>query len=88
MISEHIDEYGSSHISCPMCAWQPCRHSQHATCRRCQRSILRGARWRDGYHWWHIAEDHSLRRGCRAASFTTENGWDDSIDRKWMARPA
>lgn len=26
-------------------------------------------------------------RGCRAASFTDKDGWDESLDRKWKARP-
>jgi hypothetical protein len=39
----------------------------------------------DRERWVH-SSDHS--RGCRAATFTAEDGWNDEIPRSWMATPA
>lgn len=33
----------------------------------------------------HLAEDGGLNRGCRAASFDNETGWDDSLNKSWKA---
>jgi hypothetical protein len=55
-------------------------------CRHCDRKVILGPRWSNGRRdWWHLAADGSLRRGCRAASFTDEYGWDDSIPRTRLA---
>ncbi len=64
-------------------------------CRHCNKPIFR-----DYNRWLHVGEaveipglpfkvqsDYGMR-GCRAASFSPGNGWDDSLDRKWNAAPA
>jgi hypothetical protein len=53
------------------------------TCRWCQRPI---ARVKGGQWWQHIDRDHS--RGCRAATFVPDEGWDDRFtDRTKRAEP-
>lgn len=53
------------------------------TCRRCHQPIEQ----RYG-RWLHVP---GAERGCRAASFTyranAEGGWDDSLNRSWVAAP-
>lgn len=52
------------------------------TCRRCGRRIVN-----PGAGWTHLGADNTLVVGCRAASFTSEGGWDDTLDRRWHAAP-
>lgn len=52
-------------------------------CRRCGRAIVNPT----GSTWTHLAADGALVVGCRAASFVDDEGWDDSLDRRWKARP-
>lgn len=54
---------------------------QTRTC-RCGMMIIRTD---DEQPWVHADRDAS--RGCRAASFTHERGWDDAINRRWTATP-
>jgi hypothetical protein len=58
------------------------RPIDHQHCRRCCRSIVF-----DGYRWTHLAADGGLNVGCRAASFTDEDGWDESLDRDGRRNP-
>lgn len=53
------------------------------SCRRCGRSIVNPT----GNKWTHLAADGTLVVGCRAASFTPGDGWDDTLDRRWRAMP-
>lgn len=50
-------------------------------CARCGRTILTT----DTGYTTHQGADGHLSRGCRAASFTVENGWDDNLKRSWLA---
>lgn len=52
-------------------------------CAKCRQPIETDSSDRE--RWVH-SSDHS--RGCRAATFTTEDGWNDEIPRSWMATPA
>jgi hypothetical protein len=52
-------------------------------CRHCGRDIFEDARG----VWQHKAADGGLNRGCRAASYTADKGWDDSLRRDWKAEP-
>ncbi|MFE2867250.1 hypothetical protein [Embleya sp. NPDC059259] len=51
-------------------------------CTKCQQPIETDSRDRE--RWVH-SSDRS--RGCRAATFTVESGWDDEIPRSWAATP-
>ena len=53
----------------------------HATCKHCGKPI----QTRLDDKWVH--EDDSRSRGCYAATFTQADGWDTSIDRRYMATP-
>jgi hypothetical protein len=53
-----------------------------ATCAKCGKPIISLEAGDD--RWVHASND----RGCRAATFTAAKGWDDSIDRRWLPRPA
>ena len=55
-----------------------------ATCRRCGRAIVEAVSGR----WTHLAADGTLVVGCRAASFTRDQGWNDTLDRGWRAAPS
>src|SRR5690606_4583028 len=44
-------------------------------CGRCGRAVVNPS----GDRWTHLAADGGLFIGCRAASFTDENGWDESL---------
>jgi hypothetical protein len=37
--------------------------------------------------WIHLAADGGTNVGCRTASFESDSGWNDSLDRRWKARP-
>ncbi|TQF07024.1 hypothetical protein E6W39_38630 [Kitasatospora acidiphila] len=52
------------------------------TCAKCGQPIETDSR--DRSRWIH-SSDRS--RGCRAATFTVEDGWNDEIPRSWMATP-
>lgn len=52
-------------------------------CRRCGRGVVQ-----DGNRWTHLAADGGLSIGCRAASFTDDDGWDESLDPNWKAQPS
>jgi len=52
-----------------------------ATCAKCGKPIMSMEAGDD--RWVHASND----RGCRAATFTECKGWDDSIDRRLLARP-
>lgn len=49
------------------------------SCRHCSRPISKRAE-----KWTH---DRGGMRGCRAASFTSTDGWDESLERHWRAAP-
>lgn len=51
-----------------------------STCRRCHKPIVSVS----GSFWVHLAD---FMVGCRAASFTPEKGWDESLNRRWKATP-
>jgi hypothetical protein len=51
-------------------------------CLRCGRDVfLDGAG-----DWTHAAADGGTSRGCYAASFTSETGWDESLSQSWKAK--
>ena len=50
-----------------------------STCRRCGQPI----QLQPDEKWSHLDPDRS--RGCRAASYTEESGWNDALDRSWLA---
>jgi hypothetical protein len=52
------------------------------SCRHCARRIFE-----IGDRWFHRSDDGGRFRGCRAASFDDDSGWDDTLDRRWMAAP-
>lgn len=54
------------------------------SCRWCGRSIVNTM----GDKWTHLAADNTLVVGCRAASFTPGEGWDETLDRRWRATQA
>jgi hypothetical protein len=56
---------------------------QEANCLHCPKTIIRA---KDGDAWtpW-VHLEHSLSRGCRSASFDRESGWDELLDRRWLA---
>lgn len=55
-------------------------------CKRCGREVVNigGA---SEPRWAHLAADGGLNVGCRAASFTSSDGWAD-IPKSWKAIPA
>lgn len=55
-----------------------------ATCRHCGKGIYQLYPDRPGDPWFH---DAGNRRGCRAASYDGKGRHDESLDRKWSARP-
>lgn len=54
------------------------------TCSRCGRQIIVSS---NGYVT-HVSADGGLNRGCRAASFQPDHGWDDNIPPSWYAKRA
>lgn len=54
-------------------------------CKRCGRAIVDIGR--KNPQWTHLAADGGMSVGCRAASFTPSNGWEE-IPRWWRASPA
>lgn len=51
-------------------------------CKRCGHPVmdpLNSGRW--------VHNTSSMDRGCRAASFSRDGRWDDSLDRHWVATP-
>lgn len=60
-------------------------------CGRCSRTVVRQHSWpaptTRAEGWYHVGADGYFWRGCRAASFSKEDGWDDSIPRAWTAKP-
>jgi hypothetical protein len=57
-------------------------HDDHPKCRRCGRRIVAA-----GSGWRHFGANGGLFAGCRAASFTEDKGWDDTLPRSWKAAP-
>ena len=57
------------------------QHDEWSSCKYCDQPIYR----RPDGKWNHDDPDHS--RGCRAASFRPDEGWDDSLQRSWVATP-
>ncbi|MCD0453364.1 hypothetical protein LO762_29905 [Actinocorallia sp. API 0066] len=55
----------------------------HAECAKCGKPIETTAGDRE--RWVHSDSDRS--RGCRAATFTENEGWNDEIPRTWKAQP-
>lgn len=53
-------------------------------CKRCEREVI----VTDSGIVIHLAAFGGLNRGCRAASFTEDTLWDDSIPRTWYAAVA
>jgi hypothetical protein len=51
-------------------------------CRHCAGPIFEV-----GDRWFHRNAEGGRVRGCRAASFDDDSGWDDTLDRRWTARP-
>jgi hypothetical protein len=54
------------------------------TCRFCHQPIA--LFFSEDGPWVHLNEERN--RGCRAASFDADRGWNDSLDRRWTAKPA
>ena len=52
-------------------------------CRHCARPVFQ-----IGERWFHRDAEGGRFRGCRAASFVDDRGWDDSLDRRWTAAPS
>jgi hypothetical protein len=55
-----------------------------ASCRHCDRQVIRSGQ----LSRTHLAADGTTKVSCRAASFTVEEGWDDTLKRAWRASPA
>ena len=53
---------------------------REALCKKCGAPIERRQ-----HGWRHL--DASSSRGCRAASFSAERGWNESLDKGWNASP-
>lgn len=51
------------------------------SCQRCGRQVIIS-----GNFVTHVSADGGLNRGCRAASFVSEEGWDESLPRSWYAK--
>lgn len=68
-------------------AWTAARYpSDEERCAHCGRAIVDiGAAGTP--RWIHPSADGGTNVGCRAASFEASSGWDDSLDRRWKARP-
>lgn len=56
--------------------------AEEGTCRHCGGRILSLDSDQSWIHAWGSGD-----RGCRAASFVSGEGWNDSLDRKWYAAP-
>lgn len=56
---------------------------ERVPCRHCARPIFQ-----IGDRWFHQGAESGRYRGCRAASFVGDQGWDESLDRRWNAAPA
>jgi ABC-type thiamine transport system ATPase subunit len=56
---------------------------ERTTCAKCGQPIETSKA--SGNQWIHSSDGS---RGCRAATFTADQGWDDSIPRNWTATPA
>ena len=52
-----------------------------STCKHCGKTIIQPY---EGAKWWH---SDAMVRGCRAATFSVGEGWDDTIDRRKVAEP-
>jgi hypothetical protein len=52
-------------------------------CRYCARPIFE-----IGDRWFHRGAGGGRYRGCRAASFVGDQGWDEAMNRRWTATPA
>jgi hypothetical protein len=59
------------------------RPARHVSCKWCGRNVVF-----EGVRWTHLAADGGLSVGCRAASFTADEGWNDSLSKNWKAQPA
>jgi hypothetical protein len=55
---------------------------ERVACRRCGHPIFQA-----GDTWFHRGAEGGRHRGCRAASFEPDKGWDDTLDRRWTAAP-
>jgi hypothetical protein len=55
-------------------------------CRRCGRTVV-NVGTDEQQRWTHIAAGGGWNVGCRAASYTTEQGWDNDLPRSWKAAP-
>ena len=51
-------------------------------CRHCGRSIFQ-----IGDRWYHLDAQGDRMRGCYAASFVADRGWDTELHRNWKATP-
>jgi hypothetical protein len=51
-------------------------------CRHCGRPVFQV-----GERWYHRDAQGDRVRGCYAASFVSDRGWDTTLNRKWMAAP-
>ena len=74
LLAEYVRSWGSRKE-------QDDGHEQ--SCRLCARPIVNPS----GEKWTHLAADGTLVIGCRAASFTNETGWDDTLKVAWKAIP-
>jgi hypothetical protein len=52
-------------------------------CRRCGRACYEER----ADVWTHVSADRGTSRGCRAASFTSDKGWDETLRGTWKATP-
>lgn len=58
--------------------------SSEVPCRWCGHPVAQQSNGR----WAHRVDGEWSNSGCRAASYDRlEEGWDDSLDRSWQARP-
>jgi hypothetical protein len=58
--------------------------ARYETCSRCGQQIIVSS---SGFVT-HVSADGGLNRGCRAASFHPDHGWDHNIPRSWSAKRA
>jgi hypothetical protein len=57
--------------------------NQPPPCRHCGRPVFEV-----GGQWYHLDAQGQRMRGCRAASFVSGRGWDETLDRRRTASPA
>jgi hypothetical protein len=56
---------------------------KYADCAHCGRTVQEFSPGK----WRHVTDTFFGSVGCRAASFDDNKNWDDSLDRRWKAKP-